>query len=62
MTQQFFIERVNTDGSRSVISRHDDAETAINHLNGIKSNLRHEVWSYNWVNTAFGFAPIAWIN
>ena len=60
--KQFFIERTNKDYSFTVIGRYNDYESASKDLMKIQSPLRHELWSYDWVHTNFGSAPIAWIN
>jgi len=60
--KRFFIERTNIDHSFTVVSRHDTYAEAIAVLKQIESPSRYELWSYDWVNTNFGFAPIAWIN
>ena len=62
MEKQFFIERRNEDQTFTVVSRHHDYDSAIAALEVINSPLRHELWSYDWVNTDFGYAPIAWTN
>jgi len=62
MEKQFFIERTNKDHSFTVVSKHDNYDSAFTALTKINSPLRHELWCYDWVNTHLGYAPIAWIN
>jgi len=62
MKEEFIIERTNKDKSYTVISRHKNYDDAINALEKIESDLRHEVWCKHWVTTTLGFMPIAWIN
>ena len=59
---EFIIERTNKDETYTVISRHPDFDSALDALKLIKSELRHEIWCDDWVNTEFGYAPMAWIN
>ena len=58
----FVLERTNPDGSYTVIGRYEDFDEAVSALKAIDSSLRHEISSPAWVNTDFGYAPMAWKN
>ena len=62
MRKEFFIEISNPDGTYTVASRHDTYQDGMEALKAIDSPLHHELWSYGWVHTDAGFAPIASIN
>jgi hypothetical protein len=62
MANNFTIERIDPDGTYHVIWRGKSYDKAEAMLKSIKSDLRHELWEADWINTVFGFAPIAWIN
>ena len=59
---EFIIEKTMPEGYYKVVGRYKTFDDASNALEKIKSDLRHEIWCDDWVNTKFGYAPLAWIN
>ena len=62
MKRHFYIERSNQDGTYQLVYTHDDYDKCLERLDTIDSNLHHGLWCDEWVETAFGYAPMAWIN
>ena len=58
----FLIEQTLPDGSFKTVWRGDSFKSGVDRLCTIKSKLRHELWSYGWIHTSYGSAPMASIN
>ena len=59
MHYEFFIEIKQSDGTFKVIARSNNIKRLISMMPRLYDGIRLELWSYAWVNTALGYAPIA---
>ena len=59
---KFSIERTNKNGTYALIGEYETFDLALEALKTIKSKLRHEISSPEWVNTHLGYLPMASIN
>ena len=62
MKKRYFIERRNSDDTYQIVYTSNNYDDCIAKLVSINSDFHHGVWCHEWVNTEFGYAPMAWIN
>ena len=55
----FTLERVTKKGVYILVGKYETFDSALEKMKEKTDNNRYEIWHPIWINTAFGYAPMA---